>query len=248
MSKWQSDNIMNNTIWDYNLNKYIKYDKIKYENYIDLGINIPSYGILNQYCNHTTESIIFLKIIKYIRKHIDRIIIIGIDNDKMDRDYYMYKMIMINLDNNNINFFWAHNCHISTNLLQKYNLKYIKNKNHKYFCGYYLKNKLKNQYCIILSTSYKGINRFNSYCNNNLCEKRIWNLKYFYHKFKHNENKKYINENKKYQLLTNYNEQLINFSNSYFNENKYGYSSIENNDDWTYILFYNEVNYLKPLY
>ena len=61
-------------------------------------------------------------------------------------------MIIKKLDNNKINLFWAHNCHISTNLLHEYNLKYIENKNHKYYCGYYLKNKLKNQYCIILSS------------------------------------------------------------------------------------------------
>ena len=42
------------------------------------------------------ESNIFLKIIKYIRKHKDRMKIISIDNDKIDRDYDMYKIIMKN--------------------------------------------------------------------------------------------------------------------------------------------------------
>ena len=42
------------------------------------------------------ESEIFLKIIKYIRKNKDRITIIGIDNDTIDRDYDMYKIIIKN--------------------------------------------------------------------------------------------------------------------------------------------------------
>jgi len=45
-----------------------------------------------------------LKIIKYIRKHKHRITIIGIDNDKLDRDYDMYKIIMKNYKPSNINF------------------------------------------------------------------------------------------------------------------------------------------------
>ncbi len=51
------------------------------------------------------ESELFLRIIKYIRKNKNRITIIGIDNDNIDRDYYMYKIIMKYYDKNNINFY-----------------------------------------------------------------------------------------------------------------------------------------------
>jgi hypothetical protein len=49
----------------------------------------------------------------------------------------------------------------------------------------------------------------------NNCEERTFQLKYFYKKFKYDKNKKYFNLNKKYQILTNYTEPLILFSNSY---------------------------------
>ena len=84
-------------------NKFIKYEGIK----IELPIQNNNYvgGKLWQYINHTMESEIFLKIIKYIRKNKDRITIIGIDNDKIDRDYDMYKIIMKHYNKNNINFY-----------------------------------------------------------------------------------------------------------------------------------------------
>lgn len=82
------------------------------------------------------ESNIFLKIIKYIRKHKDRIIIIGIDNDKIDRDYDMYKIIMKKYKSLNINFLWTSNHHVADLQLTNDNLKYIKNKNHKWFLGH----------------------------------------------------------------------------------------------------------------
>jgi erythromycin esterase-like protein len=78
-----------------------------------------------------------LKIIKYIRKHKDRNKIIGIDNDTIDRDYDMYKIVMKNYKPLNINFLWAHNSHITDLPLSDDNLKYIKNKNHKWFLGHY---------------------------------------------------------------------------------------------------------------
>lgn len=105
----------------------------------------------------------------------------------------------------------AHNLHISNLKLDDSNYLYIKNKNHKYYCGYYLKNKLKNKYCIILSTAYSGENRFNGYCFGKNCEKRKFQLKYFY--------KKYIVKNKNIQLLEKYNEPLLSYSNSYYIDN-----------------------------
>lgn len=87
MSIWQAKNIMNDTIWSRELDKAVKYNGIKYESPIQNENYVG--GKLWQYCNHTMESNIFLKIIKYIRKNKDRITIIGIDND-------MYKIIMKN--------------------------------------------------------------------------------------------------------------------------------------------------------
>ena len=243
MSIWQADNIMNNTIWSIKDNKYIKHEGIK----IEKPIQNDNYlgGKLWQYCGHAMESNIFLKIIKYIRAHKDRITIIGIYNDKIDRDYDMYKIIIKNYKLSNINFLWGHNNHIGDLPLSNDNLLYIKNKNHKWFLGHYLKKELKDDYCIILSQAYEGINRFNSYCMGNNCEERPFQLIYFYKKFKYDKNKKYVNLNKKYQLLINYTEPLISFSNSYYKENKYGVQDYINTNIFNYILFWNEVNELK---
>ena len=189
--------------------------------------------------------IYFLKIIKYIRKHKDQITIIGIDNDKIDRDYDMYKIMIKNYKLSNINFLWGHNNHVADLPLSNDNLLYIKNKNHKWFLGHYLKNKFKDNYCIILSQAYEGENRFNGYCIGKNCNERTWQLNYIYKKFKYNKLKKYVNKNKKYQLLTNYNEPLITFSNSYYKGNKYGVQEYINTNIYNYILFWNKVNKLK---
>jgi erythromycin esterase-like protein len=183
MADWQANNIMNNTIWCNNSNQFIKYDGIKVENNVDNSEDVPSLGKYWQYMNHSSESNIFLRIVRYIRKHRKRITLIGVDNEKIDRDYDMYKIIMKHYNPNNINLFFAHNAHINNQLYHDFNLDYIKNKNHKYYCGHYLKNKLKDDYCIILSQAYQGANRFNSYCEGKKCEKRIWKNKYFYKKF-----------------------------------------------------------------
>ena len=80
----------------------------------------------------------------------------------------------------------------------------------------------------------------------NNCEERTFQLKYFYKKFKYDKNKKFkYDKNKKYQLLTNYTEPLISFSNSYYKENKYGVQDYKNTNIFNYILFWNEVNKLK---
>jgi hypothetical protein len=104
---------------------------------------------------------------------------------------------------------------------------------------------LKNNYCILLSTAYNGENRFNGYCIGKNCEKRIFQLKYIYKKFKYDKNKKYVNKYKNIQLLKNYNEPLIGFSNSYFINNKYGLMNYINNYYYDYILFFTNVSKLK---
>jgi len=243
MSVWQADNIMNHTIWSIKDNKYIEYNGIKLENPVQNNNYVG--GKLWQYMNHAMESKIFLEIIKYIRKNKDRITIIGIDNDKIDRDYDMYKIIMKNYKPSNINFLWASNHHIGDLPLSDDNLKYIENKNHKWFLGHYLKKKLKDNYCIVLSQAYEGINRFNGYCIGNNCKERTYQLNYFTKKFKYDKNKKYVNMNKKYQLLSDYTDPLITFSNSYYKGNKYGVQNYIDTDIFNYILFWNEVSILK---
>ena len=243
MSVWQADNIMNNTIWSRELNKFVKYEGIKLEEPIQNNNYVG--GKLWQFINHATESNIFLKIIKYIRKNKDRIKIIGIDNDKIDRDYDMYKIIMKNYNSSNINFLWTSNHHVADLPLTDDNMKYIKNKNHKWFVGHYLKKKFKDNYCIMLSQAFEGTNRFNGYCIGENCEERTWQLNYFYKKFKYDKNKKYVNINKKYQLLTDYKEPLISFSNSYYKGNKYGVQDYMNTNIFNYILFWNNVNELN---
>lgn len=242
MSIWQASNVMNNTIWSREKNKFIRYDKIKKEDPIQNGDYVG--GELWQYIPHCFESNIILKIIKYIRKNKERITLYGIDNDTIDRDYDMYKIIINNMDDNKINLLFASNNHISTNKLHKDNYLYIKNKNHKWYCGYYLRKKLKKDYCIILSQAYEGYVRFNGYCIGNNCESRINQLKYIYKKYKYIKLKKYVKENKKYQLLDKFTDKFLNFSNSYYKKNKYGYQSIDVINDQNYILFWNNVNHL----
>ena len=249
MSSWMAENIMNNTIWSRELNKFIKYDGIKREKPFEGDEKMLPWGKLWQYMGHSLESKIFLQIIRYIRKYCDRITLIGVDNGRLDRDYDMYKIIMKNYNPRNINFFWAHNHHVNNQPYHDFNMKYIKNKTHKWYCGHYLKKKLKDNYCIILSQAYEGTNRFNGYCIGKNCHKRTWQLKYIYKNFKYPPNKKYVNKNKKYQLLTEFNDKFINFSNSLFTSNKYGEESIDKNDKtWNYVLFWNKVRKLEPYY
>jgi hypothetical protein len=251
MSIWQADNIMNRTVWNRDLNKFVKYPGICIETPIQNGSYVG--GKLWQYMHHSSESIIFLRIIKYIRKHINRISIIGVDNDKLDRDFNMYKLIMNQYNPNCINFFWAHNGHVSDTKLSNINLSYIKNKNHKWFCGYYLKKKLQDKYCMILSTAYSGINRFNGYCSGNNCIKRTYQLQYFYKPFIFTMFKKIINKQKKYQLIKHNDVKKIysknitifpSFSNSYFRGNKYGLMEYIKTNNYNYILFWNSVSKL----
>ncbi len=250
LSIWQAENIMNNTYYDIKIDKFIKYNGIKIEKQVHPNIEGSAWGKLWQYSMHSSESKIFLQIIKYIRKNRNRINLIGVDNETLARDYDMYKIIIKNLNRNNINFFWAHNAHIDNRKLSWDNYKWTKNKfpKLKYHCGYYLKKKLGNKYCIILSNAYEGTNRFNSYCIGDGCAKRIWTIRYFYKNFIYKINKKYIDKNKKYQLLDEYDDKFIEFSNSYYKKNKNGYQSIIKSDTWNYVLFWNKVHPLEPYY
>jgi hypothetical protein len=246
LSIWQGYNIMNNTYYDRETDKVIKSDKIKIENPVHNNKYESAWGKLWQYMMHSSESNICLRIVKYIRKNKNRIKIIGVDNDKLDRDYDMYKIIIKHLKTTHINFFWAHNDHVDNRKLSLNTLKFIENKNHKWTCGHYLKEKLGDKYCIILSTAYNGENRFNSYCIGKYCNERIWQINYFYKKFKYEPNKKYVHINKKVQLLNEFDNGFIEFSNSYYEGNKDGVQRIIKSNTWDFVLFWNNVSKLEP--
>src|SRR5579872_2251669 len=99
MDEWQSDNIMNNTYYDRNNDIFIKdeTDELHIEKEIIAEEGYVG-GKLWQYIYHSMESKIFVKIIKYIRKHKDRINIVGIDNEQLDRDFDMSEKIKLFLD------------------------------------------------------------------------------------------------------------------------------------------------------
>ena len=91
-------------IYDREKDRFVKFNGIRKEPH-----GIP-WGPYWQYFNHSAQAQITLKILRFIRKHRDRITLIGVDNDKLDRDYDMQKIILKNLGHHNtINFFWAHN-------------------------------------------------------------------------------------------------------------------------------------------
>ena len=236
-SIWRSENIM-------------KHKKIKLEKPIMWDNKYPA-GPLWKYVNHATESKIYLEIIKYIRKHRNRITIIGTDNDTLARDYDIYKIIMKHLNKSNINFFWAANAHVDDRPLSIENRKWIKDTNPdlKYFCGHYLKKELGHKYCIILSQAYQGTIRYNSVCIGNDCTNRIWTLEYFYKNFTYESNKKYKTK-KEYELYEKFGNKLIEFSNSFWLEKSDGHDGgyIVNliKPKYDYILFFNTVDKLEP--
>ena len=240
MSIWQGENIMNNTIF------VRKDDKWILQHYKGIRIETPenNWGKLRQYCPKCSESQIFINIIKYIRKYKDRIAIIGVDNDKLNRDRYMYRQIMKNLDPNNINFLWAHNEHIDNREISNCTYRWIRDEfpNERYTAGYYLKKKLKEKYCIILSQAYKGKQRFDSICSGDNCEERTYKeffTKLFIYKVLSNRND---------GLYKYYDDDLIEFSNSYFVNNKQGeIGLIPNKKTWDFILFWKSVSVLETI-
>ncbi len=248
MSVWQAENVMHRTIYDRKANSYRKYEGFKKEQPINMGEDSPSWGAYWQYVGHSMESEIVLKIFRYIRKNDNRITLIGIDNDKLDRDHNMAKIILSKYDTAAINFFWAHNAHVSDTPLSSDNLHWIKNKAHRWYCGYYLRKKLKSQYCIILSQARGGKQRFNSYCRGKNCAKRVWG-DYFYKKFSNNIFKKVPYKDGQLIPAGEYMAPIINFSNSYFENGAAqlkvpGASSISPKGSADYILFWNVVEAL----
>lgn len=152
--------------------------------------NIFPCGVYDRYMYHTWECKIYIKIINYIKKNKSRINFYGVIPIK-----YSEKNIASNVlklyNPNYVNFFWAHNDHISNQ---------------------YIKNKLGDSYLILLSQSNSGTIRFDSFCINNDCNTRIWYIKYFYINF--GEIKKKCVPVKYY--YNKYDKKFICFSNSYY--------------------------------
>jgi hypothetical protein len=248
MSIWQGNNIQNHTYYDNKTDKFVKYAGLKKEKEYTTNEGYVG-GKLWQYVHHSRESKIFVDIIKYIWSHSNRIKIIGVDNDKLSRDLDMYNIIINNLDVTNINLFWAHNGHIDDRKLSVDTYHWTKSTdpNVTHSCGHYLKQRLKNKYCIILSQAYKGINRFNGYCSGYACTHRTFQLRYFYKSFRYKPNKKYVFQDN-CVVLTSFSNRLIEFSNSYFKQHKYGYQDLIKTNGWDYILFFNKVDVLEPYY
>ena len=199
---------------------------------------------------HTWESKEYYNIIIYIRKHTDKIKIIGIDPLNNYSDISMFDTIKKHIsqffDNNKSNsnqncvyFLWTHNDHISTNKYNESMKKYTKTSNiNSYYCGKFLKDYLGDKYCIILSNSSSGKIRFNSVCIGDNCDIRLWTLNYFYSSFDNNDNQK---DNKKniviYDKDTCVLKKFICFSNSY-------YINLKNGINGGYSTKYNNYNFI----
>jgi len=193
------------------------------------------YGPLEKYCFRLYDSPIYLEIIKYIRKHQKRITIIGVDNNKLERDKEMAERILNNLYEKNVNFFWAHNDHIDDReITALYETKW---QSEKYYCGYYLKKKLQDKYCIVLSTGYEGQIRFDGSCNNKECSERISFVKPIFKKFiipkydKYNYSGLYENFN---------NDKIAEFAATTFPENKP--FMMKKSKSVNYVLFFRNIN------
>lgn len=222
-TEWHTDNIMSD--------KKIKIEKPK------MFDNKYPGGKLWRYSYHTYESDIYLKIIKYIRENKKIIELVGVDSEELARDIPMFNKITEKINSNNINFFWASNHHVSTNKYDISTRKWIKESHpdHKHYCGYYLRKKLGNKYCIILSQAKRGVIRFNSVCIGKACDDRIWTLDYIYKKFNYDKIKKY-----KTGLIKNFTDKFIDFSNSYWidRENSLEGGIITSFKDYDYVLLF----------
>lgn len=99
------------------------------------------------------DSPTYLEFIKIIKKN--NIEIYGIDSEDKYREKKMADNILSKMDNgkNVINLFFGHNSHVDDREI-KYESPY------KYTTGHYLKKKLRDKYCIILSSGLGGSIRF----------------------------------------------------------------------------------------
>lgn len=217
-------------------------------------------GKLGIYSGYTSESPEFFQLIKFIRKYKNRIEIIGTDNDTIDRDKSMSIKILNNLHEKNLgyNIWFGSNHHIDTSKYNLMNQKWVSNPHiQRYFAGHYLKKKLANEYCIILSQGYEGTIRFNGVCIGDDCEYRIANLDYIWKDFKIPQYKKYLNKKDPITLYNNKEFQtnsMVIFNAVYHasldKEKPIGLSGglyCKNTHNWDFILFFNKVHKLEQL-
>lgn len=199
------------------------------------------YGPIERYAYRSWDSPIYLKIIKYIRKNKSRITIIGVDSSEQARDKLLAKNILKKLDNKSINFFWGANAHIDARkITETYELKWVPEE--KYRAGYYLKKKLKDKYCIILSAGYEGTIRFSSVCNNLDCDERTFPIVPIFENIKHEQYKKYKTNNE-FDIYKQgeFGYDIIEYTDAKFpNE----YFDI-NTNMWDYIIFFSKINKLE---
>ena len=208
-----------------NTNKKLSYYK-SYGLYKNFG-----FGPLSKYCNRVYDSPIYLKFIKYIRKNKSRINIIGIDPDVIKRDKQMAQNILKNINKKYINLFFAHNNHINNQkITEQYEIKWH---NEKYRCGYYLKQKLKDKYCIILSTGYKGTIRFDCKCNDNYCTNRTSYEKPIFKSFVIKEYKNMENG-----LYDKFDKQIATYTACDFPNNK---QFMIKTNNYNYIIFFKNI-------
>lgn len=96
----------------------------------------------------------YFKFINLINKNRNSITIHGIDTENKNREKKMADIIIKNLDNDCcVNLFFAHNFHVDDREIRFESM-------HKYTAGHYLKKKLGNAYCIILSFGLSGSMRY----------------------------------------------------------------------------------------
>ncbi len=245
-SAWRCENIM-------------KHSKLIYKKPLLWNNKWPS-GKLTLYAGYGAESPECLELIKFIRKHRNRITIIGADPDIIDRDEAMAKTILDGLlpKNEGYNIWYAANHHVDTDKYEEMNQKWLPNPEiQRYFAGYHLCNKLGNEYCIILSQAYKGIVRYSGVCIGDDCEYRISNLDYIWKDFIIPDYKKYANKktNISFYDKKEFNVDKLAIFNAPYHA---GLKKIEpiglsggfysrNTKNWNYILFFNEIHKLESI-
>jgi len=143
---------------------------LSFESEYNISEDGYGYGPLDEYCHRVYDSSIYLTFIRLVRMNHDRISLIGVDVDEIDRDYQMAQNILTKLDKSHVNLFFAHNSHVNDQtIFEDYETKWSSEEKR---CGHYLRKKLGDEYCIMLSASGDGVVRFDCDCNDKFCTKR----------------------------------------------------------------------------
>lgn len=235
ITSYQAHNIQYSTYRNED-NKLIDYDEIKFEGLTQKNKHVQPKGMLHNYVSYLLESKTFYKFIKYIRKHQSRINIVGLHNH-VDNHAEMYDKIKKHLCRTRLNLIFAHNNIIDSR----------KNKDHT-SCGYYLKNKLREKYCIILSQAEEGELRFCGFYLGHKFKYHVWYKEYFYHRFKyHKYNRLYTKLKNPYHILTHYCGEFMEFGDGYYECNNYGHDKMVTSHTWDFVLYWHVVTKLIPM-